>query len=196
MLDSGSSRVAPSAEDGGELFDEDSAPEEAPATWEISGQIVLDSDVVVEDSSSLSVRLLSETRQVLCEANTVIETATAMDATQYPDEALLGWWRLFVEPSSSESCFSTTYTFPVPVPMMLGIGAMHPEILAAAGADESLGDISGLNGAYASMDGGDTVWVFGVIGTELAFEGGLDPEESAPLSDGKWLIEPVYSFPL
>ena len=73
---------------------------------------------------------------------------------------------------------------------------MHPEILAAAGADETLGDVSGLNGVYASMDGGDTVWVFGVIGTESAFEGTTEPEESAPLSDGKWLIEPVYSFPL
>jgi hypothetical protein len=169
-----------------------------PVAWELAGKVVLDADLIVEAESTLTIRVLGEDRIVLCEAESTIETATAMAPSQFPEEELLGWWRLFVEApaADADSCFSGSYDFPVPVPMLIGVGPMHPEIAAAAGADIELGDISSLNGAYASMDGGETLWVFGVVGTESAFDGLEGPQEGTPLTDGAWTIEPVYPFPL
>jgi hypothetical protein len=176
--------------------DRDPAEEEEPLAWELSGHLVLATDVIVEADSQLQVRLLGAERALLCEASVQIETATAMDAAQYPESELVGWWRLFVESPSAEGCFGEQFAFPVPVPMLLGVGPLHPEIIAAVGADDSLGTVSTLNSVYASMDGGDTVWVFGVIGTEQAYSGESGPELSAPLSDGAWQFQSVYSFPL
>jgi hypothetical protein len=174
------------------LFDDT----DAPVAWELAGQLVLDADVIVEDESTLHVQLITAEREVLCETTVSVETATAMGAAQYPEDTLVGWWRFFVETPKPDGCFAEEYDFPVPVPMLLGIGPMHPEIRAAVGADPELDSVDALNGVYASMDGGETLWVFGVIGTEDAYEGLVGPEEAAPLSDGIWTIEPVYSFPL
>jgi len=186
------------AEEGsaGDDLDEGGFDVEDPVAWELAGQVVLDTDVIVEDESVLRIRLLTDEREVLCESTAVIETATAMDASQYPEDTLVGWWRFFVEGPKPDGCFAEEYDFPVPVPMLLGIGPMHPEIIAAVGADPDLGSVDSLNGVYASMDGGETIWVFGVIGTDAAYDGTAGPEDSAPLSDGVWSIEPVYSFPL
>ena len=184
------------ADEGDMSFDEAEAIEE-PVAWELAGSVVLDAGVIVEDSSLLTVHLLSEQRTVLCEGEATIETATAMGAAQFPQEdELVGWWRLFVEPVGGVGCFKDEYDFPVPVSMLFGIGPMHPEIIAAVGADPELDQVDGLNGVYGSMDDGQTIWVFGVIGTEDAYAGVSGPEEAAPLSDGTWTIEPVYSFPL
>jgi len=187
-----------SANDAGEMTEDDGGLPQAaqPVAWELNGEIVLDADVIEEDDSMLSVRMLSSDRSVLCEADVSVETATTMDPSRYPEETLVGWWRVFVDEPKAGGCFGEDYDFPVPVPMLLGIGPMHPEIVAAVGANADVDNIDGLNGAYASMDGGDTLWVFGVIGTDDAFLGQSGPEESAPLSDGVWNLEAVYSFPL
>jgi hypothetical protein len=194
-LDSG--LADPAIDAGADLEDgDDNLAEVAPLAWELSGQLTLDSDVIVEGESKLEIQLIGEDLTVLCDDTVEVETATAMDASQYPESTLLGWWRIFVGDPTPNGCFTDLYEFPVPVPMLIGIGPMHPEIVAAVGAVPSLGDVDALNGVYTSMDGGETVWVFGVIGTQDAYDGFAGPEESAPLSDGAWTIEPVYSFPL
>lgn len=175
---------------------EDPSAEVVPLAWELGGQLALDSDLIVEGDSKLEIRLIGEDLSVLCDDTVEIETATAMDATQYPESTLVGWWRIFVGDPTPNGCFTEDFEFPVPVPMLIGIGPMHPEIVAAVGAIPGLGSVDSLNGVYTSMDGGETVWVFGVIGTMEAYSGLDGPAESAPLSDGTWTIEPVYSLPL
>jgi len=194
-IDSGAAEPAIDADEG--TFDgDDPSTEVAPLAWELGGQLILDSDVIVEGTSQLEIRLIGEDLSVLCDDIVEVETATAMNASQYPESTLVGWWRIFVGDPTPNGCFTDEYEFPVPVPLLVGIGPMHPEIVAAVGAVPSLGDVDALNGVYTSMDGGETVWVFGVIGTQDAYDGIAGPEESAPLSDGAWTIEPVYSFPL
>ena len=80
----------------------------------------------------------------------------------------------------------------------LGVGEMHPEVVAVLDSLDGLGDgaESSLNGAYASFDGGDTLYVFGVAGSLAAYEGaGLSAEE-APLPDGTWIVRGLYAFNL
>ena len=71
---------------------------------------------------------------------------------------------------------------------------MDPNIQANL-SPAGLGDLEdNLNASYASLDGGDTIYVFGVAGTDTAW---LDVDEAAeggPVEDGTWIIKGIYPF--
>jgi len=191
---SGSSNdAAASAEDGGGGPSQD---ESEPSVWELGGVLHIESGLLAEDETLMQVRLLDEDREVLCSEDVVVDTATTWQTSQFPDESLLGWWRVEIAAPVSPSCFVDDYDFPVPDVVFLGIGAMDPEVEAVAGSDPTLDVIDSLNAAYASLDQGGTVWVFGVVGTASAFAGDGDALTEGPVEDGDWTIEPLYPFPL
>ncbi len=182
-----------------EDVDDEGDGEDTPSSWELTGTLVVSDHVgnLSVDDSALNVRLLDGEQNVLCEDGVVLGTAVGRDQAHFPDEALLSWWALHIDSPTSDSCFSQDYAFPVPSVVMVGIGDMDPELRAVAGSSSDLTNIDALNGAYASIDGGETVWVFGVAGTTAGFAGEEDgPLEDWPVPEGSWDIEPLYPFPL
>jgi hypothetical protein len=168
-----------------------------PSSWELSGVLhVIQNGVLEGEDTSMEVRLLDADRNTLCSAEVVADTVTTLQTEQFPDDALLGWWRIYISAPEAPSCFADEYDFPVPEALLLGVGDMDPEIRAVAGSDPSLSALDSLNAAYASLDRGDTLWVFGVAGTASAFAGEATSADEIPLPEGDWTIEPLYPFPL
>jgi len=105
-----------------------------PVAWELSGVLhVMQTGVLSQDDNALAVRLLDGQRNVLCEADLIIDAVATHQAEQFPDEALLSWWGIYSSLPTEPRCFVDEYPFPVPNGMMLGIGLMDPNIRAAAG---------------------------------------------------------------
>ncbi len=141
--------------------------------------------------SSLQVVSLDANAVVRCTAAAPVERVTTLSP---PEPEILAWWQLIVGDWSGD-CVDAGEAVPLEV-IQLGVGSLHPEILAvlervpgaAAGSDLSL------SGAYARLETGGPVYVFGAAGLSGAYlgEGGTPTE--APLPDGSWRIEPVYAF--
>ena len=87
----------------------------------------------------------------------------------------------------------------LPSQIYLGVGALHPELIAVAGRVPEIPE-SGpetLNGAYARIGSStEDIWVFGFAGDVPAWEGTSGPSSVAPLPDGIWTLAGVYGFPL
>ena len=167
-----------------------------PVAWELSGVLhVMQTGVLSQDDNALAVRLLDGQRNVLCEADLIIDAVATHQAEQFPDEALLSWWGIYSSLPTEPRCFVDEYPFPVPNGMMLGIGLMDPNIRAAAGSDPELTELDSLNAAYVSLDMGETVWVFGVVGTAEAYSGEDGALSELPVPAGDWMVEPLYPFP-
>ena len=71
---------------------------------------------------------------------------------------------------------------------------MNPHILPGLEGDKSIADPSALNATYASFDEGESVLVFGAAGLAETWASGGEPATAAPLIDGTWRLEPVYTF--
>jgi len=182
-----------------ESLDEDgTGSEEEPVSWDLIGTLVVSDQFgnLSAEESALVVRLRDALGGVLCEDDVVLGDAIGKSQTHYPDDALLSWWELHVDSPDPSSCFGSDYDFPVPSVLMVGIGDMDPELRAVAGASPDTLDMDTLNGVYASVDRGDTVWVFGVAAAQdtVAEEG--SPVAEWPVPEGTWDIDPLYPFPL
>lgn len=167
--------------------DEDSI---SPAWWQLGAAVSLLAGVPDAASSRLSLALFAEDGAALCE-DTLAVTQIA-DAAESPDPVVFSWWEI-VSSEAEGDC--DPWRTPVPDPLYLGVGAMDPNIeanLSPAGLDDLDGN---LNAAYASIDGGDTVYVYGVAGTEAAWLGVDDAATTGPLSDDTWIIKAIYPFP-
>lgn len=162
----------------------------SPAWWQLGAAVSLISGLPDAASSRLSLSLIAEDGADLCE-DTLAVTQIA-DVAEAPDPAVFSWWEVTAsEPEGG----CGPWRSPVPDPVYLGVGAMDPNIeanLSPAGLDDLDGN---LNAAYASVDGGDTVYVFGVAGTEAAWLGVDDAATTGPLSDDTWIIKAIYPFP-
>ncbi len=174
-----------SEDTGDQDSDEDTAS--SPVWWTLTATVPVEAGEAVK-GGVITTRFLDEGGEVLCEDAHPI---TAISEEDSPYEDVYAWWSISVE-ASSKGCDAS----PLPVPLLLGVGAMHPEI--AAGLDTvdavSSGSSASLNSAYASLDGLESLLVFGVAGTAAAYKGEGVAADAAPLADGEWRIEPVYSF--
>jgi hypothetical protein len=148
-------------------------------------------------TSLISASLLDSQGALLCSG--IAPIGQVMEIAPTPDPLIITWWWM------ERGEWSTDCTLPeleeemadLPHQVLLGVGDMHPEIAGALGAVEGLqpGAAATLNGAYASLED-EVIYVFGVAGTEEAMEGAEGPAVGSPLKAGRWLITPVYSFPL
>lgn len=160
-----------------------------PVWWSLDAAVTLVEGVPDATQSGLSLTLLAVDGAELC--GDTLHVAQIVDLSAVPDPVVFSWWEISpLEPDGD----CTPWRSPVPSDLQLGVGAMDPNIeanLAPAGMRE-LDD--NLNASYASLDGGDTVYVFGVAGKDTAW---LDVDlaaTSGPLDDGTWIIKAIYPF--
>lgn len=166
----------------------DTGPEGAdvPSWWTLRADVALKAGLPVAKASRLQVTLLDGTLAVLCEAEVSLQAAA--DTTS-PDPAIYAWW--IVEPVLPTGCDGAGLD--LPAGLLLGVGEMHPDIQARLIMEDTV-EPAALNGAYASLDGGKTLLVYGAAGPSVAWEGEGAPADKAPLDDGQWSLRPVFSF--
>lgn len=115
-----------------------------------------------------------------------------------PDPAIYHWW-LVELPGDDGGCEDAE---PLPTTLLLGLGAMHPDIVAGLEADDAEDAASSLYGAYVATDGvsedgqAETVYVYGYAGTAQDFEGQTVPVSTPPAPDGEYTLTPVYVLKL
>lgn len=171
------------AEDAGGLL---------PAVWwRLGASIEIVDGQVSEEQTTLLLESLDEDRQIRCTAEAPVERMTLLGP---PEPEIFVWWQV-VPGAWSGDCVDLGEVVSV-AGFQLGIGELHPELRAVIGSVEEAepGSEESLNGAFARIETGADVYVFGLAGVEAAYRGEGDPAVDAVLSDGTWLVQPVYSF--
>lgn len=164
-----------------------------PAWWRLDAEVVVSGGDVDAAASRLEVTLVGEDEASTC---TVSGTAGRYTPVRpLPDELLVTWWSVESIAWSGE-CADLGYADALPSEIELGIGALHPEIEAVLGtvALAEAGSEATLNSAYATIDGSDTIYVFGAAGLSEAWTGAGEPATSEPLADGTWSVRAAYAF--
>jgi len=172
------------------------ASELAVSWWTLSASLVVlaeDPGEVDPALSVLEVRLFDEAGVEQCASTATLDVART--ARSLPDPAVYGWWEL-TPGAWTGTCDAAQLAEQADPGLELGVGVLDPEIKAQMGA-AGLGDagVETLNGAYVSLDGGDTLWVYGVAGLPDAFSGAAGPATETPIPSGTWAIQSVYSLP-
>lgn len=165
--------------------------------WRLSAEIRVSGGVPIAAESALVVDLVEVDADGLesgCGA--VADVATLLDAGALPDDRwLLTWWQVTPSTWGGDCNPDQLAVFDIGQ-FGLGVGLLHPELAAVLGTMESAdpGAEHSLSGAYASFDAGESILAYGAAGLPAAFAGESEAPSSAPLDDGLWRLEPLYSF--
>ena len=183
------SRTDPSPEDVTETADSGlmDSGQQLPSWWTMGASLSVVEGVPDAKASTLTLSVLDDALLPYCDATAAVASATALDPP-HPD--VFAWWALTWEPAVG----CEGILFPLPENVLLGVGAMHPEVLARL----TVADVPApamLNGAYTSLDSLSTLLVYGAAGQPAAWKGKAGPVDLA-LPDGTWTIAPVFSFEL
>ena len=168
--------------------------ESEPTHWRLSATLVVSDGVVQAEESYLDVGVDDGDENELCREAASLSAVD--DAAVQPAE-FVAWYEVSVDAWDSD-CEDTQAAVPAGSSFLLGLGELHPEALALLDTLDEADDSAdqSLNGAYASFDGGESAYIFGVGGTAEAFEGVGETPTEGPLADGVWVILPLYSFSL
>lgn len=162
----------------------------------LDGRLILTAGVA--SSIELQARLYVDPpgESPVCAVSRVAEAGEVLATT--PDDAVFHWWRVVLTtPDGEDSCGER-----VPAQLLLGLGALDPEIvpaLEAHGVDDAA---SSLYGAFANPydDGGEaqasTGYVFGFAGTASDRAGASPAVTAAPMPDGDYSFTGFYLFDL
>ena len=181
-------------------FDTGFAPDEGaeftqtPAYWKLSGTLLVNEGAIQTDLSFLRVGIVGDEGGELCTDNVGI-TSSVREA-ESPEAGVQAWWSVTRTEPSISSCLTTEYTLPLPRPVYIGLGAMHPEIEAvlAGTPDHTRSEDSRLRSVYAAMSAEAAVWVFGYAETTSEEEVEIDPSTGGVSVDGNWKFDALYSF--
>lgn len=160
--------------------------------WRLDADLMLADGDVEAGESELRAALLDASGAEACSA--VATPSEVSSVPTLPNEALVTWWSLSDLVWADDCAIDAG----LPLSLSLGVGGLHPEIVAVLdGMPEASGDAGAtLNGAYAQLPGGDSIYVFGAAGLGPAWSGEGEVAATAPLSDGTWELRGAYGFPL
>ena len=164
------------------------------AWWRMHASLVIEKGNLSLADSFFDVEVLDEGRNSLCTGYGPVSEAIREKET--PHETIQYWWSVELE-GWTGTCKEMGRDESLPVSFQLGMGVMHPEILAVL---DKLDEVESgaeqlLYSAFASFDSGGSVFVFGAAGTEQDFAGEPGKVEKTELS-GNYYIHPLYPFSL
>jgi hypothetical protein len=164
---------------------------DAAAWWRLRARIDVVEGVPQAAGGVLELESYDASLNLRCEASAQIARVSELAPSE---SALVVWWQV-VAADWSGTCIDWDQPIPV-ASVQLGVGEMHPEILAVLGTVEEAeaNAEASLNGAYARVQGAGEIYVFGVAGPPAAFAGVGEPAVAAPLPDGTWTFAPAYAF--
>ncbi len=159
-----------------------------PVWWRLSAGLFLREGSPVLKDSTLFIELLADDGELLCEQELSLD---AVESLEPPSTLIMSWWSLTPSPSAQ---LCGVFDSPLSETIRIGVGSMHPEILAVIGSLSAIDDPAPLNAAYATIVDDGPLVVYGVAGLPEAYEGLGEVAEEAPIPDGFWQLKPVYQF--
>ena len=195
MGDVDESAMSAAESDTAFALDEGAEFSESPAHWKLSGTLLVNEGVIQTDLSFLRVSIVGDEGGELCTDNVGISASSRQ--SESPEAGVQAWWEVMRTEPSDASCLSMDYSLPLPKPVFIGLGAMHPDIEAvlAGDPDRSQNEGSRLRSVYVAMSEGSAVWVFGFAETTSEEEVEIDPITGGISVDGNWKFDALYSFP-
>lgn len=169
--------------------------DEAPAWMALDGQLTLIEGV--PSALSLVVGLFGDPpEEPSCTVSRTAESGGVLENT--PDTTVYYWWRFsLVTPDDESGCGGI-----VPDSLLLGLGALHPEILPALPEHGVDGVADSLYGVYANpYDDGTAAqesvgYAFGFAGTAPDRAGAEPAVTAPPMPDGEYSLTGFYLFDL
>lgn len=160
--------------------------------WKLSADLPLVGGELQAEGAGLRVLVIDERGAVVCEEALGLSAVEPLEA---PDPTIFGWWRLSPTPWG-EGCAPQGLPSPLPDAVFVGIGALHAEIEVMLPSVDGLSPLAypQLNGAYAQLGEGAPVFAFGLAGLEAAYRGEGAAAEAAPLPDGVYALQGIFSF--
>lgn len=122
---------------------------------------------------------------------------SAVDAPS-PDPAIYHWW-LVTLAADDGACEGAEG---LPTTVLLGLGELHPDIVAGLKDDAAQSASGSLYGAYVATDGvgedgqAESIYVYGYAGTAADLAGETTPVTAPPAPDGDYTLTPVYVLKL
>ena len=175
--------------------DEGAEFSETPAHWKLSGTLLVNEGAIQTDLSFLRVSIVGDEGGELCTDSIGISASSRQ--SEAPEAGVQAWWEVTRTEPDGASCLSMEYSLPLPKPVFIGLGAMHPEIEAvlAGVPDHTQTEGSRLRSVYVAMAEDSAVWVFGYAETTSEEEVEIDPITGGISVDGNWKFDGLYSFP-
>jgi hypothetical protein len=115
-----------------------------------------------------------------------------------PDPTIYHWW-LVELPGDDGACEGAEV---LPTTLLLGLGALHADIVAGLKDDAEQAAAGSLYGAYVATDGvqedgqAESIYVYGYAGTPADLAGETIPVAAPPAPDGDYTLTPVYVLKL
>lgn len=164
--------------------DDDTSAPPAPAWYVVRADLGLTNGAPVADGATVTVDVIdADLERVNCIVELAVDgiVATAVDGA----DATTVWWEVPVAPLEAP-CAT------LPDELLLGVGAMHPDVRARLGSVGNDDIADSLYGAYLALDG--EVAAFGYAGTASDLLG--DDVAVVPPPDGLYRLSPLYLVPL
>jgi len=184
--------------DTGMLAGEDAPDEmEQPSHWMLSGSLDVVGGEIDSTLSYVEAQVLGASGSTLCSGGIGVESAERV--IELPDDDLQIWWSISLGDPDEGSCLLESMPQVIPESFHLGLGPMHPEVEAVMGDSVAdLGDDAlALRSVFVSLNDAETVWVFGVAGSEVTDDDGITgaPGDGGLVSEGRWKFHGLYGFP-
>ncbi|MFT7518472.1 MAG: hypothetical protein ACI9MC_000603 [Kiritimatiellia bacterium] len=191
--------------------DSDSDSEQAPAgphLWRLSAELsIVDGVPIIQDSavhieffdSDGNEWTVDEGQSSDCDL--ILTDVSTVDKPPV-DPAVKQWWTLALLQNDEAPC---PWTLPVPeassqteLPQIyLGLGDLDPQLLPAmSAADLNVdADLYGLYMLHPATNG-DTVFIFGVAGTQGQYDGSEVTVDAPPIPNGDYALRPLFLLPV
>lgn len=173
----------------------DSAAEDIAAVWfTVGGDWTVTTGALATASLSFTAYPQDPRDGAMC--SSLRETTPSRDLSS-PDETIYHWW--LVETGADDPACPQLDALPRRI--IIGLGALHPEMAPALDRYDLESAGASLYGSYAALvEGGDVdgaiPYAFGFGGTSSDRSGQAPAVSMAPVPDGVYTVTPVYVFPL
>lgn len=122
-----------------------------------------------------------------------VREATLVREVTSPDPTILGWWLVDLGRDDAACALADE----VPRRLILGLGALHPEMAPALDRYGLQTAAAALYGAFAAFPDnsdldGSVPYAYGFAGTSSDRAGDGVAVEQAPMPDGAYVVTPVY----
>ncbi len=169
-------------------------PQDLGVYWALDADLSVVDGGIDLDGSEIRLRRLRNLAES-CLDQVSLSSAEAVEPL--PHETIWSWWEVDW-PVDDLNCFPEGQGA-ANLPLRVGFGLLHPEIVAALPSSSLVAapeGTAGLLGAYLQLADDDRLLVFGAAGSEAAWAGSGTDAEPGVVGDGVWWLRSVYSLPL
>ena len=167
----------------------------APSWWSLQATVLVEETLPVPEDTTLTASLISDEADPTSPICTATFVPSSMEDQDPPDATIFHWWQVTLGEATGDCSAPQLGWFADSIE--IGVGELHPDIAALlepAGYEHLEGY---LYGAYMRQsDDDDSVWTWGIAGSNASFDSDQESVGEAPLPNGTYQLVPFYLLPL